>query len=135
MVGCISLYFIKNLFKTKNLNQGEEILNPINVDNGFIENSNEELSIEIQDEIPFEIQDEILETKSDTNNIVFDPKLDLSNYKKPNFDLLNDYGDGTIKINQDELDSNKNKIVDTLKNCVNKWSYSRSLAKNYQPSK
>jgi len=29
---------------------------------------------------------------------------------------LKDYGDGTIKIDQDELETNKNKIVDTLKN-------------------
>ena len=72
----------------------------------------EEISIEIQDEIP----ETKSETKSETNNKFFDPKLDLSNYKHPSLDLLKDYGDGTIKIDQDELDSNKNKIVETLKN-------------------
>ena len=46
----------------------------------------------------------------------FDPTLDLSNFKNPSIDLLKDYGDGTIKIDQDELETNKNKIVDTLKN-------------------
>ena len=46
----------------------------------------------------------------------FDPTLDLSNFKNPSIDILKDYGDGTIKIDQDELDTNKNKIVDTLKN-------------------
>ncbi len=111
-----SIDFINNLFKTKQLVQDEQLSEPENLEDDFIENSNEEISIEIQDEIPIEVQDEIVETKSDTNNRFFDPKLDLSNYKKPNFDLLNDYGDGTIKIDQNELDSNKNKIVDTLKN-------------------
>ncbi len=111
-----SIDFIKNFFKTKQLVQDEQLSEPENLEDDFIENSNEEISIEIQDEIPIEVQDEIVETKSDTNNRFFDPKLDLSNYKKPNFDLLNDYGDGTIKIDQNELDSNKNKIVDTLKN-------------------
>ena len=103
-----SLNFIKKIFKTKDLNQSEEIFKPETIDNEFIDNYNEEISIEIQDEIP--------ETKSETNNKFFDPKLDLSNYKHPSLDLLKDYGDGTIKIDQDELDSNKNKIVETLKN-------------------
>ena len=111
-----SIDFIKDLFKTKEIVLSEEILGSENQENNFIENSDEEISVEIQDEVAVEVQDEIEETKSDTNNMFFDPKLDLSNYKKPNFDLLNDYGDGTIKIDQDELDSNKNKIVDTLKN-------------------
>ena len=34
----------------------------------------------------------------------------------PSVDLLKDYGDGTIKIDQEELESNKNRIVETLKN-------------------
>jgi S-DNA-T family DNA segregation ATPase FtsK/SpoIIIE len=46
----------------------------------------------------------------------FDPKLALSNYKFPTLELLNDYGAGSITINQEELEENKNKIVDTLKN-------------------
>ncbi|HJO71018.1 MAG TPA: DNA translocase FtsK 4TM domain-containing protein [Flavobacteriaceae bacterium] len=107
-----SIDFIKKIFKTKDLDQSEEIFKPETIDNEFIDNSNEEISIEIQDEI-LETKSE---TKSETNNKFFDPKLDLSNYKNPSLDLLKDYGDGTIKIDQDELDSHKNKIVETLKN-------------------
>ena len=47
----------------------------------------------------------------------FDPTLELSNYKFPTIDLLKDYTGGQgITINQEELEENKNRIVDTLSN-------------------
>ena len=46
----------------------------------------------------------------------FDPTLELSKYRFPSYDLLKDYGESTITINQEELELNKNKIVDTLNN-------------------
>ena len=47
---------------------------------------------------------------------LFDPTLDLSNYKYPTIDLLKEYSSGGITINQEELEENKNKIVETLRN-------------------
>jgi S-DNA-T family DNA segregation ATPase FtsK/SpoIIIE len=47
---------------------------------------------------------------------LFDPTLDLSNYKYPTIDLLKEYPSGGITINQEELEENKNKIVETLRN-------------------
>jgi S-DNA-T family DNA segregation ATPase FtsK/SpoIIIE len=47
---------------------------------------------------------------------LFDPKLDLSNYKFPTLDLLKEYSSGGITINQEELEENKNTIVETLRN-------------------
>lgn len=47
----------------------------------------------------------------------FDPKLELSNYKFPTLDLLKDYSSGSsITIDQEELEENKNTIVETLRN-------------------
>ena len=47
----------------------------------------------------------------------FDPTLELGNYKFPHLDLLDQHGGtGGITINQEELEENKNKIVQTLKN-------------------
>lgn len=46
----------------------------------------------------------------------FDPTLELSKYKFPTLDLLKDYGSSGITINQEELEENKNKIVETLRN-------------------
>ena len=42
--------------------------------------------------------------------------LDLSNYKIPSVNLLNDYGSGKIEIDKSELEANKNRIVETLAN-------------------
>ncbi|WP_443946573.1 DNA translocase FtsK 4TM domain-containing protein [Pedobacter sp. AW1-32] len=44
----------------------------------------------------------------------YDPTLDLSGYKKPHLDLLENYGSNKISVNAEELEANKNKIVETL---------------------
>lgn len=46
----------------------------------------------------------------------YDPTLDLPHYKLPPLDLLNDYGGDEINVNKDELEANKNRIVETLRN-------------------
>jgi DNA segregation ATPase FtsK/SpoIIIE, S-DNA-T family len=46
----------------------------------------------------------------------YDPTLDLSNYKIPTIQLLNEYGSGKIEIDKEELEANKNRIVETLGN-------------------
>ncbi len=47
----------------------------------------------------------------------FDPKLELSNFKFPSIELLQDYTGGKgITINQEELEEYKNRIVETLNN-------------------
>ena len=45
----------------------------------------------------------------------FDPTLELSNFKFPTFNLLKEYNE-TISIDPEELEANKNRIVETLKN-------------------
>ena len=47
---------------------------------------------------------------------IYDPKLDLSSYKYPKLESLKDYPDKKIQVTKDELESNKDKIVETLKN-------------------
>jgi S-DNA-T family DNA segregation ATPase FtsK/SpoIIIE len=47
----------------------------------------------------------------------FDPKLELGNYKFPSIELLRDHtAGGSITIDQEELEENKNRIVETLNN-------------------
>ncbi|MCH3884913.1 DNA translocase FtsK [Tenacibaculum aquimarinum] len=45
----------------------------------------------------------------------FDPTLELGNFKFPTFNLLKEYNE-TISIDPEELEANKNRIVETLKN-------------------
>ena len=68
--------------------------------------------------------EKIEEEKSVTENLSdkilkdfgeFDPTLELSNFKFPTFNLLKQYNE-TISIDPEELEANKNKIVETLKN-------------------
>lgn len=46
----------------------------------------------------------------------YDPTLDLSNYQYPSLDLLEEHSSGNPKVTQEELEENKNKIVETLRN-------------------
>jgi S-DNA-T family DNA segregation ATPase FtsK/SpoIIIE len=45
----------------------------------------------------------------------YDPTLDLSSYKYPTPDLLDDHASGNAEVSNEELISNKNKIVETLR--------------------
>ncbi|WKL47891.1 DNA translocase FtsK [Flavobacterium pectinovorum] len=75
---------------------------------------NDELVIEKPEEE--DIIEENLASRLVADFGLFDPTLDLSNYKFPTIDLLKEYSTGGITINQEELEENKNKIVDTLRN-------------------
>ena len=45
----------------------------------------------------------------------YDPTLDLSDYKFPTLDLLDDHVSGNAEVSNEELISNKNRIVETLR--------------------
>jgi S-DNA-T family DNA segregation ATPase FtsK/SpoIIIE len=44
----------------------------------------------------------------------YDPKLDLSRYQLPSIDLLQNYGGNGPQISKEELEENKNRIIETL---------------------
>ncbi|PIY11110.1 MAG: cell division protein FtsK [Flavobacteriaceae bacterium CG_4_10_14_3_um_filter_33_47] len=65
--------------------------------------------------------EELSETDNLANKLVedfglFDPTLELGSYQFPHLDLLKKYESEGITINQEELEENKNKIVETLNN-------------------
>ncbi|MDZ4822574.1 MAG: DNA translocase FtsK [Flavobacteriales bacterium] len=64
-----------------------------------------------------ETEEELTEAKIEQTLKVsgpYDPKLDLSRYVLPNIELLKAHGGGGPQIDKEELESNKNKIVETL---------------------
>jgi S-DNA-T family DNA segregation ATPase FtsK/SpoIIIE len=78
-----------------------------------------------EDDIAMEVEkikEEVEDTDLLSNKLVedfgeFDPTLELGNYKFPTIELLDQHGvGGGITINQEELEENKNKIVETLRN-------------------
>ncbi|MFD2968238.1 FtsK/SpoIIIE family DNA translocase [Sphingobacterium bambusae] len=80
-----------------------------------------ELETEVDDGPALSVAKVVEEKEITANDLVaqfgeYDPKLDLSGYQYPTLDLLKDYGTGKITINQQELEANKNRIVDTLRN-------------------
>ncbi|MEM9142853.1 MAG: DNA translocase FtsK 4TM domain-containing protein [Bacteroidota bacterium] len=83
----------------------------------IVEESLDELNIQVE-----KIVEEEEEIKNIAEKLVddfgeFDPTLELGNYKFPTIELLDQHGvTGGITINQMELEENKNRIVETLKN-------------------
>ena len=72
-----------------------------------------ELSVELKEE-------EILSDK-EVNKALdefgeYDPKLDLGRYKHPTIDLMIEYPNSEVTVNKEELEANKNQIVETLNN-------------------
>ena len=78
-----------------------------------------------QDEIPLEVIDESDNGEDDTADFLkdlppgsldtlFDPRLDLPNYKSPGIELLDDYKDKRFEVSREELEMNKRRIVKTL---------------------
>ncbi|MEB2780732.1 DNA translocase FtsK 4TM domain-containing protein [Algoriphagus sp. C2-6-M1] len=56
-------------------------------------------------------------TAEEVENLdAYDPTLDLPHYKYPTLDLLNEYDLQKVTVSRQELEDNKNKIVETLEN-------------------
>lgn len=70
-------------------------------------------------ELKIEVKEETILDESDLDERVkefgeYDPKLDLASYQLPGIELLNDYGGHTLSIDKEELEKNKNRIVEVL---------------------
>lgn len=102
----------------------EVIMEPLIIDNTVkVEEEKQEAEVpEVESELEIEetAEEEELSNKELKDKQKefgdYDPKLDLSRFKLPTIDLLKDFGQSNIKVNQEELEANKNRIVETLNN-------------------
>ncbi|MCO6499167.1 MAG: DNA translocase FtsK 4TM domain-containing protein [Vicingus serpentipes] len=77
------------------------------------------------DDIEFSVEeaeskDEILSDDKVDNKVEafgeYDPTLDLSSYQFPSIELLKEFGDSQRTVTKEELEANKNRILETLEN-------------------
>ena len=88
---------------------------PIPVDANTDEKDEDTIDVQV------EVHQELVEDDKAINKKVkdfgeYDPTLDLSRFQLPKIDLLQQYGDGQITFDKDEIEANKNRIVETLQN-------------------
>ena len=106
------------------VDQESKITDQIDDDKKIITSHSEEKKLDNQDEDDFSVEVAVNEeelSKSELKDKLkefgeYDPKLDLSKYVLPNIDLMENHGDGQISVNKDELEANKNRIIETLQN-------------------
>ncbi len=110
---------IQNFSKIDQINK-----KPINLNNDDKTDELDNDSDDLIDEIAIDIE-KIKDEETVDNSSVdllkkfgeFDHTLDLKSFKQPEIKLLNEHDkDGSITINQEELEENKEKIIDTLRN-------------------
>lgn len=84
----------------------------------IIKSDEDEVEMEVEASPEEEEVDDSLSRKLVADYGEFDPTLELKNFQFPTLDLLKDHSNngGGITIDQEELEENKNRIVDTLKN-------------------
>lgn len=72
-------------------------------------------------EMDVEVKDEEVLSDKEVNKALeefgeYDPKLDLGRYKHPTIDLMIEYPNSQVTVDKEELEANKNQIVETLNN-------------------
>jgi len=117
----------KSEISTKNFNFDSDIKPTIqksseiksnNTSSKIIINEKEELSKNIKIEVDKIVDEETVKQSKILKEFgEFDETLELPSFKTPELELLNEHDkDGSIVINQEELEENKEKIIETLKN-------------------
>jgi S-DNA-T family DNA segregation ATPase FtsK/SpoIIIE len=73
-------------------------------------------SVKNEPEPEFSVEEKVdKEEEADTQEN-YDPTLDLASYKYPTLDLLNNYDTSRVQVTKEELEQNKDKIIETLVN-------------------
>lgn len=89
-------------------NQNENVI----IDENIHDNNTEALLTDTEkSNVQFDTAAELVNAQGE-----YDPTLELSSYEKPSNNILDEYGGNIISVQKDELEANKNRIVETLNN-------------------
>jgi len=106
-----------------NIPDEEEIIDSIDSNDTDYSSDNTDKTEDISiDDIEMEIEELVEEEESKTTQTPleilgeYDPKADLSHFTFPSIDILEDHEVNNEKVTPEELNENKEKIVETLKN-------------------
>jgi len=106
-------------FENTEEEQSKEISNPDvpKLDLDLTVKTDDEPKIEPSKKEPlFTVESEKSKEKTGQNVEHYDPTLDLSSYRYPTLDLLNQYDISEVQVTKEELEGNKDKIIETLIN-------------------
>ena len=101
---------VEPVITTENENKPKDVI-PEKTDNNA-----EKVELVIENTPTEETVDKGKNMEHHTIDTPFDPRYELRDYKFPTLDMLNDYGGQKSEIDEEELNANKNKIVETLGN-------------------
>ena len=115
---------IENKEKEKDETNNTSDFEDVNLDIEKKPNNNNEINDGSAIELTIENPQPEKEKNENKKNIVehqtidteYDPTLDLADYRFPGLELLDDYDTGEISVQKEELEANKDRIVETLLN-------------------
>ncbi len=73
-------------------------------------------SAKAEPEPEFSVEEKVDQEEKADKQENYDPTLDLASYKYPTIDLLNNYDTSRVQVTKEELEQNKDKIIETLVN-------------------
>jgi DNA segregation ATPase FtsK/SpoIIIE, S-DNA-T family len=103
---------VESLEKAKNTLPNE----PFKGGPTFIIEDTSKAELEEEDIFENDLDDDGVNEKVLKDFGLFDPTLDLGNYQYPPLSLLSEYNNSGSKVTEEELEANKNKIVETMRN-------------------
>ncbi|WP_421764638.1 DNA translocase FtsK 4TM domain-containing protein [Ekhidna sp.] len=80
------------------------------------EKEEENVKNEDLEDLTFEVEQKEFQEEVKEESVNYDPTLDLPRYKFPTPSLLNVYPDKELTVTKDELEANKDRIIETLVN-------------------
>jgi DNA segregation ATPase FtsK/SpoIIIE, S-DNA-T family len=103
-----------------NNDNGHDLLEMETVSNQKLKNDNEigQKPSNAEDDVQISVENHGLKEDTVKKNLAdlgeYDPTMDLSSYKVPPLELLDEHKSGNLSVSNEELINNKNKIVETL---------------------